>query len=207
MEFIVPMGQWIIENALSQFQEIMTYVPDSCILSINLAPIQLMHPEFLNFFFQALSKSNFPPENLEIELTESVLSHSLENTAMILKQIHSMGIKIALDDFGAGSSSLSYLQKLPLNTLKIDKSLIDQITVMNTNDCVVESVISLAHKLNLEVIAEGVEHNIQLNSLKELSCDCTQGFLLSKPHTKDEICRLLSSTGLIRKIQNIERSS
>ena len=207
MELIVPMGQWIIEKALSQFQEILTYTSDSCIFSINLAPVQLMHPEFLNSFFQTLSKSNFPPENLEIELTESALIHSVENMVTILKQIRSMGVKIALDDFGAGSSSLCNLQKLPLDTLKIDKSIIDQITVMNTNDYIVESIISLAHKLNLQVIAEGVEHNIQLSSLKGLYCDCIQGFLLSKPHTKDEICRLLSNTGLIRKIQNIERSS
>lgn len=194
---IIPLGQWILENAFIQFKEIQAACSDRIILSVNLSVLQLLNSDFLQTLSSIIKKTNFPTEYLEIEVTESVFIDSMETVTNILEKIKSLGIRIALDDFGAGHTSLSYLQKMPISTLKIDKSLIDNLTVITKRDHVIEAVIALAHKMKMQVIAEGVETIFQLQYLESHSCDCIQGFFLGKPQQKDVLCELLENKKII----------
>ena len=128
---------------------------------------------------------------LEIEITESVLMNSLEHNLNLLSQIKAMGVNIALDDFGTGYSSFNYLTQLPIDTLKIDKSFIDGICNNEKDRCIADSIISLAHKLNISVVAEGIEHLQQLEILQSQSCDTIQGYLFSKPVVAADFINLL----------------
>ena len=119
--------------------------------------------------------------NLEIEITESVFIKSVDNAVEVLNKIKKLGISIALDDFGTGYSSLHYLRSLPIDTLKIDKSFVDGINRAESEKEIVGSIISLAHNMNLFVVAEGVEVEEQLNYLRDSGCDCVQGYLLGRP--------------------------
>ncbi len=127
---------------------------------------------------------------MELEITESICINSIDEIIKILKPLKAAGIRIAIDDFGKGYSSLSYLQKLPIETLKIDKSFIDSICITDDQNQIVGMIISLVHKMNLEVLAEGVENNIQLHYLKQHHCDYIQGFVLGRPSSQSEICSL-----------------
>jgi len=118
---------------------------------------------------------------LEVEVTESIFIDSFDTTIEILKQIRDMGVKISLDDFGTGYSSLSHLQRLPITTLKIDRLFIKELMNEGVEMVMTATIIDLAHVLNLGVIAEGVEHDLQLKSLAQEQCDYFQGFLFGKP--------------------------
>ena len=138
-----------------------------------------------------MEKTKLPPEYLELEVTESVLIQSFEHNIKLVEEIRAMGIHIALDDFGTGYSSFNYLTQIPIDTLKIDKSFVDNICT-NAKDCfVAETIVSLAHKLNIKVVAEGVESSDQLKLLQENSCDILQGYLFSKPLPDEHYRNLL----------------
>ena len=143
-----------------------------------------------------LEDSGIPPKQLEIEITESILIESAEKAADCLNELKDMGIRIAIDDFGTGYSSLSYLNSFPSDILKIDKSFIDKMNDSDSSEKYVEAIISLAHVLDLEVIAEGVEEPEQLKTLSNIHCDYIQGFIWGKPLTQDEAEKLLTDSGL-----------
>lgn len=189
-KLIVPIGNWILENALFQFKEIQNTCPYPILLSVNISVLQIMDPHFLTIVFDTLQKTGVPPGSLELEITESICINSIDEIIKILTPLKTAGIRIAIDDFGKGYSSLSYLQKLPIETLKIDKSFIDSICITDDQNQIVGMIISLVHKMNLEVVAEGVENNIQLHYLKQHHCDYIQGFILGRPSSKEEICSL-----------------
>ena len=128
-----------------------------------------------------MKETGFPAKNLELEVTESLFISSLEHASAILNRLRNMGIRIALDDFGTGYASLSYLNRLPIDLLKIDKSFIDQISDSENGSAFVKAIITMGHVLGCDVISEGVESDNQLDVLQSYSCDLLQGFLWSKP--------------------------
>jgi EAL domain-containing protein (putative c-di-GMP-specific phosphodiesterase class I) len=138
-----------------------------------------------------LDETELPPEYLVLEITESTLVASIMDATELLQKLQKLGVKISLDDFGTGYSSLNYLTRMPINTLKIDKSFVDNICTSKKDARIAEAIISLAHSLKIKVVAEGVESEEQLELLKEMKCDIIQGFVFSHPLHPGELEDLL----------------
>jgi EAL domain-containing protein (putative c-di-GMP-specific phosphodiesterase class I) len=130
---------------------------------------------------RALSVAGLPPSCLEIEITENILMTDIENTRRLLQKLCALGVRISIDDFGTGYSSLAYLKQLPLNSLKIDKSFVRDMTNDGNGAAIVRTIVDLAHNLGHEVVAEGVEDERALELLRQYGCDCAQGFYLARP--------------------------
>ncbi len=178
---INELGAWALEHACDFNRQLLDAGFGPITMSVNVSSEQLKGDSFIPILKRVLEKTKLPPQYLELEVTESVLIQSFEHNIRLVEEIRSMGIHIALDDFGTGYSSFNYLTQIPIDTLKIDKSFVDNIST-NSKDCfVAETIISLAHKLNIQVVAEGVESSDQLKILQENSCDILQGYLFSKP--------------------------
>ena len=179
---ILPIGTWVLETAVKTLKKWQTEFNFEGIISVNISPIQLNHPLFIFDLKHLIKSTGVNPEFLEIEITEGIMIHNVAETIEILCEIKNLGLKISLDDFGTGYSSLNYLQKLPLNTLKIDKSFINDITASNGVQAnITSSIISMVTNMGLETIAEGVEHQNQLSVLESFKCDIVQGFFSGKP--------------------------
>jgi diguanylate cyclase (GGDEF)-like protein len=178
---IIAIGEWVLRNAINTFCQIQDEYKLNSILSVNISAVQIEEPTFIPMVKALLSETGFDAKQLEFEITETAFIKSMKQTIKVLHEFKALGIKIALDDFGTGYSSLSYLQMLPIDTLKIDKSFIDGINTQNEAKQIVGSIIDLVHKLDMEVIVEGVETELQLRSLINQGCDYIQGFFLSKP--------------------------
>lgn len=183
---IIPIGKWVLEQACLINKQWMDegYAPK--IVGVNVSVIQLKDENFLENLREILHETNLQPKYLELEITESVVMEDLDETLKILNEIRFMGVNISLDDFGTGYSSLSYLKELPINKLKIDKSFIDKIQHDESSKEIVDGIIQLAHKIELTVLAEGVETKEQLDILKNMNCDKIQGYYFSKPISKEE---------------------
>lgn len=179
--FIIPMGKWILNEACRLLQEYLKTTGLMANISVNISAKQIMDPEFVDTVRNALEQSGLPPQCLELEITESILIDEVDYVCGILKILRGMGVRIALDDFGMGYSSLGLLQKLPIDTLKIDKSFIQDIDKEDKTNHLVDAIISLGQKMNFFIIAEGIETEKQLEQLKTYHCDCIQGFLWGKP--------------------------
>ena len=163
-------------------------------IAVNLSAVQLQLTNFANTVFKILDETKLPPRNLELEVTETMLLDKAGTAINTLKRLHSRGIKISIDDFGTGYSSLNYLKHLPIDTLKIDRGFIMDILSDDFDKNIVNTIITMAHGMNLKVIAEGVETQPQLDLLSEMSCDEIQGYLLSKPEPAEEITPLLKKS-------------
>ena len=150
-------------------------------LSINVSVKHLMKNDFIDEVRDIIKASGLKPENLEIEITESVMIESMDRTLQCVKDLESMGIRIAIDDFGTGYSSLSYLHTLPVHMIKIDKSFIDAMNSSESSKKYVAAIISIGHILGFDVISEGVEEDAQLDTLREIGCDYIQGYIWGKP--------------------------
>lgn len=179
--FIIVMGNWILHKACCLFQEYLSRTGLKVSVSVNISPKQIMDPGFMDTVRSALEQSGLPPQYLELELTESILIDEVDYVCGILKILREMGVRVALDDFGMGYSSLSLLPKLPIDTLKIDKSFIQNIGREEKTNHLIDAIIFLAQKFNFFIIAEGIETEKQLEQLKAQKCDCIQGFLWGKP--------------------------
>ncbi|MBC8062888.1 MAG: EAL domain-containing protein [Clostridiaceae bacterium] len=188
---IKEIGEWCLKNACLKNKEWRDKGYEFGCISVNISCIQFQQGNFTEVITKILREADLRPEFLEIEITETVLMRSLEKNVKILEGLRNMGIKIALDDFGTGYSSFNYLRRLPINTLKIDKSFIDGICLNSKEEAIAFGIIQLAHKMELEVVAEGVEYEQQLNLLKAQNCDKVQGYLFSKPVPADVAEKLL----------------
>ncbi len=188
---IIPIGKWVMEKACESFLNILQEFKIELVLSVNISAIQLLENSFIDTVTDILETTGFPPELLEFEITETVLITSKETVISILNELKQMGIHLALDDFGTEYASLSYLQLLPLDILKIDRSFIANIG-KESKDNLVESIIAIAQKQSLITVAEGIETEHQLNYLKEKGCQFIQGFLWGKPMSKDDMQKLLT---------------
>jgi EAL domain-containing protein (putative c-di-GMP-specific phosphodiesterase class I) len=187
---IIPIGEWVLKEACrknKQWQETYNFFS---IISVNISPVQLTQTDFAQRVKSILDETSLSPQYLELEITENILIQSFDIVNM-LWELKTLGVKIALDDFGTGFSSLNYLTKLPLNTLKIDKTFVDYIRTGAKEKAVTETLIPLMHKLDLEVIAEGVETIEQLEYLIGLNCDNIQGFLFSRPLVEKDLSEYL----------------
>ena len=184
---IIPMGDWLIKTVYLQnnLWKSKGYLYDT--IAINLSAIQLQNDKFEETLKNLITETQINPKFVELEITESILMKDFDNSVKLLTEIRDLGINIALDDFGTGYSSLSYLKQLPINTLKIDKSFIDNIVTNEREKAIVDGIIQLAQKIDLDVIAEGVESKEQIKLLKSMGCNQIQGYYFSKPLPADEI--------------------
>lgn len=190
---IIEIGQWVLNEAMSQFKNNILKRNENFKLSINISPVQLEDNMFISKVEKALIDNDFNPKNLEFEITESAFLSSEKSVERIINYLKSIGITIALDDFGTGYSALSFLQYNHMNILKIDKAFIDKILVADPNKSLVELIISMAHKLGMEVVAEGVEEKKQVEYLITHNCDYFQGYLFARPLILDQVLDLLDN--------------
>lgn len=185
---IKTIGQWIMEQSIKDLAWWCQHGYDDVVVSINVSATQLADKEFAIQLSQCLSTYGVNPELVEIEITESVFMEGdhLEKSKSLLSEVKKLGIRVALDDFGTGYSSLSYLKELSLDTLKIDRSFVQSLA-RESEVKILDSIISLAHRLGLKVVGEGVELKKQEGILRKLGCDYFQGFYYSKPIPLKEI--------------------
>ncbi|HEU4767239.1 MAG TPA: EAL domain-containing protein, partial [Pyrinomonadaceae bacterium] len=190
---IVPIGQWVLNEACAQIRQWQIESPShrSLSLSVNLSARQVAQPDLLERIKEALATSKLNPHCLKLEITESVVMENAEAAALMFKQLRSLGVQLSIDDFGTGYSSLSYLHRFPLNYLKIDRSFVMRLTTDNDN-AIVRTISTLARNLGMEVIAEGIETEEQYQQLKMLGCEFGQGYLFSRPVNHDGVARLLA---------------
>jgi len=178
---IVPLGEWILRSACSQNRAWQDAGHPPLRVAVNFSPRQFHSLRLAEMVENVLAETNLEPCWLEIEVTEGVMLKNLESTIITLRRLSSLGVHISIDDFGTGYSSLSYIKKLPINTLKIDKSFVNDITTNSDDAAIATAVINLAQILKLNVVAEGVEHEAQAVLLNSLKCTEMQGFFFSKP--------------------------
>ena len=196
---IIPIGEWVLESACSSFSfwdgPKWQWSNGVNTVGVNLSARQIDHPGLVDAVEKVISDSGIDPHRLTLEITESALMKDAAAALGVMSSLKSLGVALSVDDFGTGYSSLSYLQRFPLDVLKIDKSFIDDLGIDNQAGYLVKAIIDLAHALKLEVIAEGVETEMQLEVLQKMNCDFVQGFLFSKPMPTD---RLLDEFSLPR---------
>jgi diguanylate cyclase (GGDEF)-like protein/PAS domain S-box-containing protein len=178
---IVSIGNWVFRAALEQLGRWQQERNTPFKLGVNVSPVQFRRPDFVATLSEMLVQSKVDPRGLEIELTEGILMEDFEAASAKLLQLRALGVTVAVDDFGTGYSSLSYLHRLPIDTLKIDQSFIRDLHKPTGPRSLVEAIIALARRLNLSVVAEGVELESQADILKELGCDRLQGYLFGRP--------------------------
>ncbi|MCR5400634.1 MAG: bifunctional diguanylate cyclase/phosphodiesterase [Treponema sp.] len=190
---ILPIGTWVLNTAFSTLKRWQTDYNFEGIISVNISPIQLKQPTFIQDIKDLLAKYELAPDKIEIEITEGIMIDNMNDAITKMNTLKEMGFRISLDDFGTGYSSLSYLRMLPLNTLKIDKSFINGITMSDGIQAnITNSIIAMVSKMGLETIAEGVEKPEQLQILKDFNCHIVQGFLRGKPMSVDSCQRYLA---------------
>lgn len=194
---IVELSSWLIKEACMFNKSLIDKGATPRPVSVNISSVQINRPGFVAMLSDILAETQLPPQYLELEITESTLVSSIMDATMLLKTLQNIGVKVSLDDFGTGYSSLNYLTKLPINTLKIDKSFIDNICVNDKDSCIAESIIQLAHSLDIRVVAEGVEHENQLALLRAQHCDIIQGYIFSKPLHPAELVDIIEEDDLI----------
>lgn len=188
---IIPLGAWVLRTACTFLKSLHDQGLSHLTMSVNISMLQLLQSDFNELVLSTLQASGLAPEYLELEITESVLVESYEYVSSKLTELRAHNIKIALDDFGTGYSSLSYLTHMPISTLKIDKSFIDSIQTGTNPAVLVEQIIMIGKRMNMCVIAEGVEQTIQLDYLQEQGCDKIQGYLFSKAQSAQSVNELL----------------
>ena len=183
---IIPIGHWLLREACLQAMAWQRSGFSPVQIAVNVSALQFAQKDFVAIVAKALQDSGLAPEYLEIEITESLLMKDLAVASKTLQKLRRLGVEIVLDDFGTGHSSLSYLQQLPIQSLKIDRSFISlpgDTLLSESNQVIVEAICALAHKLGKTIIAEGIETEAQFDYLRGLGCDYAQGFLFSKPLT------------------------
>ena len=195
---IVPLGKWILQSACAFIKNINEVYNKDYVISVNISTIQLIQDNFIDTINEVLDFSNLQSKYLELEITESVMMQSYEIITSKLQALRENNIRIALDDFGKGYSSFSYLLKLPITTLKIDKSFIDNIPIDIKSSYIVDAIISIAKKIGLTIVAEGVETKEQFQFLEKTKCDTIQGYYFSMPLPETQIKELLEKNKLFK---------
>ncbi len=199
---IVAIGKWVFVNSCDFTSKLIKRGYKDIKVSVNISIVQLIQDDFTDFILATIESKNLDFKLIELEITETVLIRSVQEAYTKLETLRSKGVSISLDDFGTGYSSLSYLQNLPITTLKMDRAFVEDITKNTITENLASFIISMAHKLNLEVIAEGVETKLQLDILKKYNCDKVQGYYYSKPVPEEQAFLLLESKGVDRNLQD-----
>jgi diguanylate cyclase (GGDEF)-like protein/PAS domain S-box-containing protein len=188
---IVPIGDWVIEEVCRQAMAWNAASIPPVKIFVNVSGVQLGRPNFSSKIAEALEHSGLAPDRLELEITESWIISDLRGAAGKLQKLRDLGVGIAIDDFGTGHSTFSYLQALPLDTLKIDRSFVQRLDGSAANQSTVRAITGLARQLGLKTVAEGVETEQHLRQLAEIGCELVQGFFLARPLTPQAACSLL----------------
>jgi len=177
---ILPIGEWVLRTAVKQMKEWHTdHGPLR--VAVNLSARQFQQRDLTSMIERILTESNYPPELLDVEITESTAMQNADVSLAVMKRLRQMGVRISIDDFGTGYSSLSYLKRFPIDTVKIDQNFVRDLSDVSNDGAIITAVISMARALNLRVVAEGVETEAQLAFLRRENCEVVQGFLHSKP--------------------------
>ena len=187
--------RWVLDAAVRQWQTWRSAGMDLS-LSVNLSAFDLQDPALPTFLGRLLSASGFPAQALTLEITETAVLREPARALDVLRQLRALGVRASLDDFGTGYSSLAYLQQLPVNELKIERSFVRELAHEARDQAIVRSTIQLGHSLGLTVVAEGVEDKTTLDLLAGLGCDQAQGYLLGRPMPAAEVRRWLRASDL-----------
>ena len=188
---INSIGEWVLHSACKQTKEWQDLGFKDLSVAVNVSPLQFNHTDLYVVLQRILEETNISPDSLELEITENSLIEDLNAAKKLLTRLRTLGIKLAIDDFGTGFSSLSYLQELAVNKLKIDKCFVDAISEDHTQVTIIDNIIDLGHKMKMQIIAEGVETKEELEFLIKHDCDEVQGFYFSEPLTANELKQLL----------------
>ena len=189
---IVPIGRLVLLRACVAAKQWRDSGLDDFRVAVNLSPRQFTQSELVIDIINILEDSGLPPENLELEITESMVMANPERATAILRELRAVGVHLAIDDFGTGYSSLGYLKSFPVHTLKIDRSFIKDVPADPDDVAITHAIIAMGHSLRLDVVAEGVETAEQLAFLREHGCDYMQGYLIGKPMAAEELSRMLA---------------
>lgn len=188
---ICEIGEIVLRQACAQIKQWQENGYADLNLAVNLSPRQLKDDGIVDVILRALHATGLDPRSIELEITESALIHNEERAAVVLERLRAAGIRISLDDFGTGYSSLSYLKRFRVNSIKIDQSFVRGIGSDREDEAIIAAILSMAHNLDLRVVAEGVETQAQLDFLRARGCDEVQGYLLSRPLSAEAFAALL----------------
>ena len=190
---IAPLGRWVLEHAVAEVAGWAERFPDVPLrVAVNVSGQQLARPEFLHEVRAALEASDLPPERLGLEITESILIKESGSPRSTLEALREIGVKVLIDDFGTGYSSLARLKRFPLDVIKIDRSFVAGVGAEDEDTAIVAAIVEIARSLGLQVVAEGVEGEVQLERLRELGCHAVQGYLFSGPLHGDAFAAFLA---------------
>jgi len=180
---IVPIGDWVLREACLQLRRWQKLRPDDrpLTMTVNLSKKQLTHPDLVGSVTSLIKRSGINPESLVLEVTESTIMDNFDAITPVLDELHKAGTRLAMDDFGTGHSSLGTLHKMPTDILKIDRSFVNRTGNVRQHCAIIHSILQLAHAMEMEVVAEGVETPEQLALLQSLDCNYGQGYLFAKP--------------------------
>jgi diguanylate cyclase (GGDEF)-like protein/PAS domain S-box-containing protein len=203
---IIPLGQWVLAEACRQMREWQKHylIDDDVTVSVNLSSRQFSQADLIEQVSSVLRETGLPALNLKLEITESMVMENIDTAIGMLTQLRNLGVGLSIDDFGTGYSSLSYLHRFPIDTLKIDRSFVTQMTDNTENAEIVRTIVTLARSLDMNVIAEGVETRAQLTQLHDLGCDFGQGYLFSKAVSAPAALELLVKSEFANLIQTRE---
>jgi EAL domain-containing protein (putative c-di-GMP-specific phosphodiesterase class I) len=195
---IVPIGQWVLDQACEKAQSWNNDKsrPAPLTMCVNISARQFAQPDLVSQIRMALRQSGLNPAQLKLEITESLAMSDAERTETILWQLKGLGVGLSIDDFGTGYSSLSYLRRFPVNTLKIDRSFISGIGNDSESGEIVRTIVTLAHNLGLDVVAEGVETADHAATLKSFGCEFAQGYYFYRPMDQEAIEELIEKQGI-----------
>ena len=204
---IAELDKWVLHKACEDLSELSRQGCEELKIAVNCSPLNLAREELADEIERALRTAGVAPQRLELEVTENALMGNIANTLVLLRQIRALGVSLSIDDFGTGYSSLAYLKRLPLNTLKIDRSFIQDIPQSTQDMEIVQAIIVMAHTLHLQVVTEGVETLEQYEFLERYDCDFVQGYLLSHPVPLTELLPVLNEINQRKHTQTISPSS
>ena len=208
---IIPIGRWVLKKACRDLrrwdEQLESKLP--LFMSVNISSKQFLRPSLIDDIKAILDETGLSPDKLKLEITETALMEDVHETIPLIQRLKDLGVQIVIDDFGTGYSSMSYLQQLPIDTLKVDQSFISRIENSNDdeNRSIVETIVSLALKLGLKVVAEGVETNKQHSVLSQMNCQMAQGYLFSRPLKKEKMDELIKKIEQFSKTKPDKRYS
>jgi EAL domain-containing protein (putative c-di-GMP-specific phosphodiesterase class I) len=192
---IIPLGKWVLREACLQARRWNDIFPgrSPMTLSVNVSPVQLTNDGFVQDVAEIFEETRINPEAITLEITESALMEDSEGNTHVLEQLKALGARLAIDDFGTGYSSLNYLQRMPIDVLKIDRSFVDRIQQGGDELAFARAIVDMARTLSLRTVAEGIEIEAQADHLIALGCDFGQGYLYAKAVRADELTVLLGA--------------